>query len=98
MKKFQTLELKSGKILKRIIEFLKESRDAINAAQENEKRRRRILLIAASAAVVVLSSITVWAFSEKSLADSAKEVAETQKKNAESATLEAKKSEEKLNN
>ena len=83
------------KILKRIIEFLKESRDAINAAQENEKRRRRILLIAASAAVVVLSSITVWAFSEKSLADSAKEVAETQKKNAESATLEAKKSEEK---
>ncbi len=84
-----------SKILKNIKEFLVESRDAITAAQKDEKKRRRILLIAASVAVIVLSSITIWAFSEKSLADSAKEVAETQKKNAESATIEAKKSEEK---
>ena len=82
-----------SKILENINDFLKESRKAIETAQIKEKRRRRIIFIAASLAIIVLSSITIWAFSEKSLADSAKEVSEVQKKNAELATKEAQKSE-----
>ena len=81
--------------LEQIKLFLAESRSAIKKAQQAEKRRRKVLLIAVSIAVLVLSSITVWAFREKSLADSAKKVAQTEKKNAELATQEAIKSEEK---
>ena len=61
-----------SKILANINDFLKESQKAIETAQIKEKRRRRIIFIAASFALIVLSSITIWAFSEKSLADSAK--------------------------
>ena len=85
----------TSKTLSKINKFLNESRNAINSALEAEKKRRKILFVAASAALIVLSSITVWAFNEKSLANSAKDLAEVQKKNAEFATSKAKKSEEK---
>lgn len=84
-----------SEMLERIKEFIQESRKAINAARVAKRRRRMALLIAASLAVLILTSITIWAFREKSLADDAKVIAETQKKNAELATQEAIKSEEK---
>lgn len=84
-----------AEMLEQIKAFIAESRSAINAARVAKRRRRLAVLIAASIAVLVLTSITIWAFREKSLADDAKLIAETQKKNAELATQEAIKSEEK---
>ena len=49
-------------------DFLRESRDALTAAQNRRKNRQRIILIAALAVMTLLAGFTFWALQERTLA------------------------------
>ena len=64
------------------LEYLRESRNAVEAARNRKNRRRKIIAAAAVAVIALMAGFTFWALAERNLAQS-----ETNRANKKSAEL-----------